>query len=89
MLFDIMSIVVFCAALSMTITQIVKSTNAIDKRWMMVVSALSGCLVGIVITPFTAFDTYTCLCLGIVSGFAASGIFDLKQLQELLAANKK
>lgn len=89
MLFDIMSIVVFCAALSMAITQIVKSINVIDNRWMMVVSALAGCLVGIVITPFTAFDTYTCLCLGIVSGFAASGIFDLKQLQELLAANKK
>ena len=75
------------AAICFLVAEIVKAT-AIDNKWLPVVCGISGGILGIValylgVADFPATDPINAVAVGVVSGFAATGLHQTyKQLTQ-------
>lgn len=75
-------------AIAYLIGYIWKTADKLDDRWIPVICGVSGCALGIIafiinVPDFPANDIITAAAVGVVSGFAATGINQIyKQLIE-------
>ncbi|PAD20768.1 holin [Terribacillus saccharophilus] len=74
---EVMTFASIISPVVIALVQLVKKTVTVNKRYLPLISLLTGLLVGFLAWPFTELDVVLRLWAGGFAGLAASGLYSL------------